>query len=99
MCKRLGSPAFVTEDNNAQWSGFSYDYRTLTKMLETTKLTSPLADFFITSGDISSLLYTNSLAAYSGPMREHSSNPSAAPSNTLIVLLIIINYINVISFI
>ena len=85
MCKRLGSPAFTADDSNAQWTGFSYDYRTLTKMLESTKLTAPLADFFITSGDIASLLYTNTLASHSGPMREHSSNPSAAPSNTLIV--------------
>ena len=75
----------MTDDSNAQWTGFSYDYRTLAKLLGATKLTSPLADFFINSGDISSLLYTNSLAAHSGPMREHSSNPSAAPNNTLIV--------------
>ena len=85
MGKRLGLSIFSNDDANAQWTGFSYDYRSLVKLLEPTKLISTLADFFIVSGDISSILYTNSLAAHSGPMREHSSNLSDAPNNLLIV--------------
>ena len=37
-------------------------------------------------GDVCSILYTYSLAAYSGPMRVHSTNPKDAPSNALIAV-------------
>lgn len=67
------------------WSGFSIDYRTLNKKLESTELIQTLADFFIYTGDVCSILYTNSLAAHSGPMREHSFNPEDTPSNAYIV--------------
>lgn len=67
------------------WRGFSIDYRTLNKKLESTELIQTLAEFFIYTGDVCSLLYTNSLAAHSGPMREHSFNTDEAPSNAYIV--------------
>lgn len=72
-----------TEPNG--WRGFSIDYRTLNKKLESTELIQTLAEFFIYTGDVCSLLYTNSLAAHSGPMREHSFNTEEAPSNAYIV--------------
>lgn len=80
------SPEKSTESTTPKgWNGFSFDYRTLNKKLESTELIQTLADFFIYTGDICSLLYTNSLAAHSGPMREHSFNMDEVPSNAYIV--------------
>lgn len=95
MCNELNLPILEsispkqensTEDTTPKtWNGFTIDYKTLNKKLESTELIQTLADFFIYTGDICSLLYTNSLAAHSGPMREHSFNAEEAPSNAYIV--------------
>ena len=92
MCHRLKLKLFglmsKEEDvntNNEPWQGFYYDYRTLNKKLESSGLIQILADFFIYAGDVCSILYTNSLAAHSGPMREHSLTTTGAPSNAYIV--------------
>lgn len=71
-------------EGTEKWQGLNVEYKKLTGILEPTKLVATLADFFIYTGDVFSILYTNSLAAHSGPIRELSSNPSATPSNTLI---------------
>ena len=99
MSRRLGAPVLKTgtpadtgKGSNGlawieeRWPGLMLAYKRLTGNMEQTKLVATLADFFIYAGDVFSVLYTNSLAAHSGPIREHSSNPTATPSNTLIAI-------------
>lgn len=73
-----------SNNRTEKWPGLAFKCKELIGAMEQTKLVATLADFFIYSGDVFSVLYTNSLAAHSGPIRELSSNPSATPSNTLI---------------
>ncbi|KAJ6247804.1 phosphoinositide phosphatase sac9-related [Anaeramoeba flamelloides] len=90
MCSRLGIGLnnFKSENENLQnWSFFKYNFDQITSYLNSDIL-STLAEFYVSNGDIISLLYTNSPALYTTLIREYNEElkKNTPNSNTKITL-------------
>ncbi|KAJ5067526.1 phosphoinositide phosphatase sac9-related [Anaeramoeba ignava] len=84
MCFRLqrGTVNYQIEKN---WQLFDVNLENFRKIINSSVLEA-IAEFFVTNGDVCSILYTNSPAMHTAMIREYSPSLSSAPNNTIIVL-------------
>eukprot|EP00727_Mastigamoeba_balamuthi_P007855 m51a1_g3690 putative probable phosphoinositide phosphatase sac9-like (1382) ;mRNA; r:344780-350053 len=87
LCRKLNCSGFRSiSEGEKRWSHFACNLQAMSQILRSSGILETLADFFVYNGDICSILYTNSCAAHSGPLRDYSPNTSSAPINAIIAI-------------
>ena len=81
-----GSNNSSNSSTSSNWPFLGTPYKAMLGLLKRAQVLPVLADFFVATGDVCSVLYTNSPASHAGPIRELSSAPGAIPSNAIIAI-------------